>query len=410
MSVSIRRITPTVCIKDVKIGSQYPIRIQSMTNTDTAEIDQTVNQIIQLNNAGSELVRVTVNTQEAMKAIPYIVEKLQKKDCYVPIVGDFHYNGHILLTKFPHEAMYLDKYRINPGNVGKGKTHDHNFKCMIEAALKHDKAVRIGVNAGSLDPAVLQHLMDENASKNNPKSAKEVLIDAMIKSALDSAKLAQDYGLSKEKLILSVKMSDVQDMISVYQRLASRCDYVLHVGLTEAGSGAKGLVSSSAALAILLQQGIGDTIRISLTPEPNKSRAEEVQACKLLLQSMGFRYFMPSVTSCPGCGRTKSNAFIHLANDVTTYIEQKMPFWSKHYPGVEKLKVAVMGCIVNGPGESKHADIGLSLPGTAEDPKIPVYQDGKRIALLDQGPQLKERFLDLLNSYIKNRFEIKKIS
>jgi len=400
-----RRSTETISINNIKMGEKHPIVIQSMTSTPTADIQATIKQIKELEDAGSELVRLTVNDFEAMEAIPEIAETLRQDGYKAPLIGDFHYNGHVLLSKYPESARYLDKYRINPGNVGKKDKHDSNFSQMIEIALKNDKPVRIGVNGGSLDQELLTELMTQNAKLSHPATAQEVFAEAMIQSALRSADFAMSMGMPKNKLVLSVKMSDVQHMVDVYQKLASRCDYALHLGLTEAGSSMKGVAASSAALAILLQQGIGDTIRISLTPEPGKSRAEEVNACKLLLQSMGLRYFMPMVTSCPGCGRTNSDKFIYLAQDVTQYIEENMPVWKKQYPGVETLTIAVMGCVVNGPGESKQADIGISLPGSSEAPSIPVYQDGDLLTVL-KGDQIKDQFIEILNTYIKKRFSI----
>ena len=400
-----RRNTETITINNVKMGENHPVVIQSMTSTPTADIEATIKQIKELEDAGSELVRLTVNDFEAMEAIPEIAETLRQDGYKAPLIGDFHYNGHVLLSKYPESARYLDKYRINPGNVGKKDKHDSNFSQMIEIALKNDKPVRIGVNGGSLDQELLTELMTQNAKLSHPATAQEVFAEAMIQSALRSADFAMKMGMPKNKLVLSVKMSDVQHMVDVYQKLASRCDYALHLGLTEAGSSMKGVAASSAALAILLQQGIGDTIRISLTPEPGKSRAEEVNACKLLLQSMGLRYFMPMVTSCPGCGRTNSDKFVYLAQDVTQYIEENMPVWKKQYPGVETLTIAVMGCVVNGPGESKQADIGISLPGSSEAPSIPVYQDGDLLTVL-KGDQIKEQFIEILNTYIKKRFSI----
>ncbi len=398
-----RRKTTTVKIGDVPMGSEHPIVLQSMTNTPTADVDLTVAQTIELAKAGSELVRLTVNDFEAAAAIPAIVSQLEKKGFNVPIIGDFHYNGHILLTKYPDTARLLAKYRINPGNVGKGRTHDDNFATMIDVALKHDKPVRIGVNWGSLDQDLFTSMMDANAKLPEPKDFKGVVYDAMVKSALDSAAQAQALGMKKEKIVLSVKMSELQDMVHVYQLLAAQSDYVLHLGLTEAGGSLKGVASSSAALAILMQQGIGDTIRVSLTPEPGVSRDQEVKAGKAILQSMGLRYFMPSVTSCPGCGRTNSDKFVHLAKDVTEYIEAKMPEWKQRYVGVEQLNMAVMGCVVNGPGESKYADIGISLPGSSEKPSIPVYVDGKLFKNL-KGDDVKDQFIAILENYIDKKY------
>ena len=398
-----RKTSETVHIESVPMGNDHPVVIQSMTNTPTADIPATVAQIKLLEDAGSELVRITVNDYEAMAAVPEIVRQLRADGYKAPIVGDFHYNGHILLNKYPEAAKALSKYRINPGNVGKGDKHDANFSDMINAAIKYDKPVRIGVNGGSLDQALFTELMDANAKLENPKDFKEVLIDAMVLSAKSSAEFAEKLGLDRNKIVISVKMSDVQDMVAVYQKLAEETDYVLHLGLTEAGGATKGIAASSAALAILLQQGIGDTIRISLTPEPGKSRDLEVQTCKYLLQSMGLRYFMPLVTSCPGCGRTNSDKFIYLAKEVTEHIEKNMNIWRKHYPGVERLNIAVMGCVVNGPGESKYADIGISLPGSGEGLRIPVYKDGQQAVVLE-GDDIKEQFIDILEEYIKNRF------
>ena len=404
-----RRYTETITINNVKMGSKHPIVIQSMTNTPTADIPATIKQIKELEDAGSELIRLTVNDYEAMQAIPKIAESLRSDGYKAPLIGDFHYNGHILLAKYPESARYLDKYRINPGNVGKKDKHDSNFSQMIEIALKNDKPVRIGVNGGSLDQELLTELMTQNAKESSPKDAQEIFAEAMIQSALRSASFARKIGMPKNKLILSVKMSDVQHMVDVYQKLATRCDYALHLGLTEAGSSMKGISASSAALAILLQQGIGDTIRISLTPEPGKSRALEVNACKALLQSMGLRFFMPMVTSCPGCGRTNSDKFVYLAQDITAYIEENMKTWKQKYPGVETLTIAVMGCVVNGPGESKQADIGISLPGSSEAPSIPVYQDGDLLTVL-KGDDIKDQFINILNTYIQKRYSPTKIT
>lgn len=403
----IRRKTPTVIIGNIQMGADHPIVIQSMTNTPTADIAATVAQVKELADAGSELVRLTVNDFEAAAAVPEIVQKLAQLNCHVPLIGDFHYNGHILLTKYPETAKALAKYRINPGNVGKGDKHDENFATMIQVAIKHDKPVRIGVNWGSLDQELFTKRMDENATLSQPKNFKEVVIDAMIESALQSAAYAEKIGLAHNKIVLSVKMSEVQDMIAVYQRISKECDYVLHLGLTEAGSSTKGIAASASALGILLQQGYGDTIRISLTPEPGVSRDLEVRACKVLLQSMDFRYFAPAVTSCPGCGRTKSTKFVELAKDINIHIEQSMPRWKQSYPGVEKFKIAVMGCVVNGPGESKYADIGISLPGSSEAPSIPIFQDGELYKTLKgNDPNIKEAFIEILETYIQNKFSV----
>jgi (E)-4-hydroxy-3-methylbut-2-enyl-diphosphate synthase len=400
-----RRKSVTVKIDSVLMGADHPIVIQSMTNTPTANIEETINQIKHLEDAGSELVRITVNDNEAMIAVEEIVDKLRSDGYVAPIVGDFHYNGHILLSKHPNSAKALAKYRINPGNVGKKEKHDKNFSQMIEIAIANNKAVRIGVNGGSLDQDLLTDLMNQNAILENPKDAKFVFYEAMVQSALNSAKQAEEIGLSKNKIVLSTKLSDVQDMIYVYQKLAKISDYALHLGLTEAGGSIKGISASSAALGVLLYQGIGDTIRVSLTPEPNAGRDLEVKVCKYLLQSMGVRYFLPMVISCPGCGRTNSDKFVYLAKDVTTYIEQNIPRWKLKYPGVETLNIAVMGCVVNGPGESKHADIGISLPGSSEAPGIPVYQDGKLFKVL-KGTDIKDEFIEMLETYIHKRFSL----
>lgn len=398
-----RRKTPLVKIGSVTLGSGYPIVIQSMTDTPTADIEKTLVQTIELTEAGSELVRWTINDDEAARGAVTIIKMLRDKGYRTPIVGDFHFNGHTLLAKHPDCAKALDKYRINPGNVGKGDRHDENFSSIVKIAVEYDKPVRIGVNWGSLDQELLTDLMDENAKLKNPKDAKEVTYDAMIKSALQSAQLAQKIGLKKDKIVLSVKMSVLQDMVTVYERLAEQCDYALHLGLTEAGSDVRGISSSAAALSILLQKGIGDTIRVSLTPQPGIKRSREVEVCKNLLQAMGFRYFAPSVTSCPGCGRTSSDYFQFLAKDINEHIERRMPAWKKQYPGVEELKIAVMGCVVNGPGESRHADIGISLPGTSEKPIAPVYVDGKEFKTL-KGENIKEEFITILEEYLKKKF------
>lgn len=401
-----RRRTKTVLVGSVPIGSDHPIVIQSMTNTPTAQIPETVAQIKELVDAGSELVRITVNDKAAMNAVPTIVSQLERDGYHTPIIGDFHYNGHILLTDNPEAAQALSKYRINPGNVGKGDKQDDNFEAIIECAIRYNKPVRIGVNWGSLDQALFTQLMDENAQLSQPKPFKSVVIDAMIMSAVQSTEFAHRLGQPKDKITVSVKMSELQDMVAVYQRLAKETDYVLHLGLTEAGGNIKGIAASSAALAILLQQGIGDTIRVSLTPEPGVSRALEVETCKALLQSMGIRYFRPSVTSCPGCGRTESDYFVTLAKEVNDYIAQKMAVWKKQYNGVETLNIAVMGCVVNGPGESKYADIGISLPGIAESPRAPVYIDGKIHCTL-KGDSIRDEFIDILETYIKANYSEK---
>ncbi len=403
MKIQKRRKSSIVEIGSIQLGGNNPVVIQSMTNTPTADIPETLKQTIALIEAGSEMVRLTINDDKAARAIPEIVDSLKKKGYHTPIIGDFHFNGHTLLSQYPDCAQALEKYRINPGNVGKRTKHDENFTAIIKIAQKYNKAVRIGVNWGSLDPELLTALMDKNAELENPKDFKEVTYSAMIKSALDSANLAQKIGLPKNKIVLSVKMSILQDMVSVYAKLAEMCDYALHLGLTEAGSNIQGISSSSAALAILLQQGIGDTIRVSLTPEPNIPRSREVEVCQGILQSMGLRYFAPSVTSCPGCGRTTSDTFQILAQDINQHISKKMPTWKKDFPGVETLKIAVMGCVVNGPGESRHADIGISLPGASEKPIAPVYVDGKQSVTL-KGDHIREEFINILEDYISKKF------
>jgi (E)-4-hydroxy-3-methylbut-2-enyl-diphosphate synthase len=398
-----RRKTVTVQIGDVCVGSEHPIVVQSMTNTDTADVKATVLQVGQLCEAGSELVRVTVDTEEAAQAIPEIVHQLEEQGLRIPIIGDFHYNGHLLLTRFPECAEKLDKYRINPGNVGMGRHRDENFKQMIEVALEYDKSIRIGVNWGSLDQNLLVQLMDANAHLPEPQEAPQVLVDAMVQSTLQSAKLAEEYGLPHDHIILSAKVSAAPDLIEVYRRLSSLCDYPLHLGLTEAGLGTRGVVVSTAALSVLLQEGIGDTIRISLTPSPGGDRTEEVSVAQQILQSLDIRSFSPQVSACPGCGRTTSTYFQELAENIEQHVQFKMVQWKDTYPGVESLKVAVMGCIVNGPGESKHANIGISLPGTGEDPKAPVYVDGKHVKTL-KGPQIAEDFLEMLEQYVKEKY------
>lgn len=399
-----RRNTVTVDVGGVRIGGDQPVRVQSMTNTDTADAESTAAQVIALAEAGSELVRVTVNTNEAAAAVPGIVERVRAHGLDVPIIGDFHYNGHRLLPAHPECADALAKYRINPGNVGT-KHRDKNFKVIIDAAIEHGKPVRIGVNWGSLDQRLLTRLMDENAERDEPLDAKEVMVEAMLVSALRSATLAEEIGLAHDRILLSAKVSGVQDLITVYRRLAGRCDYPLHLGLTEAGMGNKGVVATSAALAVLLQDGIGDTIRVSLTPRPDGDRAEEVRVAQQILQSMGLRSFEPQVSSCPGCGRTTSTFFQKMAEDIQGYIRQRMPEWRERYPGVEELNVAVMGCVVNGPGESKHADIGISLPGTFEEPKAPVYIDGELATTL-KGEGLVEEFMGLLDGYVERRYGV----
>ncbi|MCI0436312.1 MAG: flavodoxin-dependent (E)-4-hydroxy-3-methylbut-2-enyl-diphosphate synthase [Gemmatimonadetes bacterium] len=397
-----RRSTVTVVVGGVGVGSGNPIVVQSMTNTDTADAEATARQAAELAVAGSELVRVTVNTDQAAQAVPAIVARLEAAGTAVPIVGDFHYNGHLLLTRHPDCARSLAKYRINPGNVG-AKRHDENFRTIIQVAVEHDKPVRIGVNWGSLDQQLLTEMMDDNARRPEPHDAREVTIEAMLESALRSATLAEETGLPHDRIILSAKVSGVQDLIEVYRRLAARCDYPLHLGLTEAGLGTKGVVASTAGLAVLLQEGIGDTIRISLTPRPGGDRAEEVRVAQQILQSLELRSFTPQVTACPGCGRTTSTFFQQMAEDIQDYIRAKLPVWREQYPGVEELKVAVMGCVVNGPGESKHANIGISLPGTFEEPKAPVYVDGRLFRTL-RGDGLVGEFLEILEEYVAERF------
>lgn len=398
-----RRQTVTVNVGGVNIGSAHPIVVQSMTNTDTANAEATALQVAQLARAGSEVVRVTVNTREAAAAIPEIVRRLADLGLSVPLVGDFHYNGHILLREYPETARLLAKYRINPGNVGAGQHHDANFATMIEVAREYDKPVRIGVNWGSLDQQVLARLMDENTAAGSPKSGTDVMIDAMVVSALESAQYAEQLGLPHDKILISVKVSSAPELWQVYRQLAAKCDYPLHLGLTEAGMGMKGMVATSVALAPLLTEGIGDTIRVSLTPEPGASRKLEVEVAQQILQSLGLRQFLPQVTSCPGCGRTTSQFFQELAQKIQDYIRDAMPEWKGRYPGVEDMQVAVMGCIVNGPGESKHANIGISLPGTGEDPRAPVYQDGKLLTTL-KGPRIAEDFQELLEKYVRERY------
>ena len=385
------------------MGSDVPVVVQSMTNTDTADVQSTVQQVAQLARAGSELVRVTVNNDAAAQAVPAIVEELAKQNIHVPIIGDFHYNGHLLLTKYPACAQALAKYRINPGNVSVGRKNDDNFRAMVEVAVKNDKPVRIGVNWGSLDQQLLTRMMDENSRSSTPKDAREVTMDAMVESALRSAELAEEFGLPHNYIILSAKVSGVQDLIDVYRSLAARCDYPLHLGLTEAGMGAKGIVGSAAGLAVLLQEGIGDTIRVSLTPAPNGNRAEEVFVGQQILQSLGIRSFTPQVTACPGCGRTTSTFFQEMAEQIQSYLRTSMPVWKDKYPGIEELKVAVMGCVVNGPGESKHANIGISLPGTFEEPKAPVFVDGRLMTTL-KGDHIVAEFFDILNEYVEARY------
>ncbi|OGX36349.1 MAG: 4-hydroxy-3-methylbut-2-en-1-yl diphosphate synthase [Omnitrophica WOR_2 bacterium RIFCSPHIGHO2_02_FULL_50_17] len=403
MEIQPRRKTPVVKVASVVIGGGHPIVIQSMTNTRTADVQATVHQIIELIEAGSEMVRVTVNNDEAARAVPEIIRTIRDQGYLTPIIGDFHFNGHILLSKHPECARLLDKYRVNPGNIGKGHQHDENFARIIKIAVENSKAVRIGVNWGSLDQELVTDLMNRNARIKSPKNSKEIIYNAMIQSALQSAELAERIGLPSNRIVLSVKMSVLQDMVAVYSRLAARCDYALHLGLTEAGGDIQGVASSSAALAILLQQGIGDTIRVSLTPQPNVGRSREVEVCRHLLQALGLRYFEPSVTSCPGCGRTASDYFQHLARDISGYIHEQMPRWKDCYPGVERMKIAVMGCVVNGPGESRHADIGISLPGAFEKSIAPVYVDGKQLTTL-KGEHIKEEFIGILEDYMRKKF------
>ena len=387
----------------VTVGGDAPVRLQSMTNTDTVEAVETAIQVRDLAQAGSELVRITVNTPEAAQAVPYIREQLDRMGCNVPLVGDFHYNGHRLLTDFPDCAQALSKYRINPGNVGKGDKKDKQFAKMIEIAARHDKAVRIGVNWGSLDQELLAQLMDVNAQRPQPWDARQVMYEALITSAIDSARRAQALGLNGDNILLSCKVSGVQDLIAVYRELARRCDYALHLGLTEAGMGTRGTVSSSVALGILLQEGIGDTIRVSLTPQPGEARKQEVVVAAEIVQALGMRSFVPSVTACPGCGRTTSTVFQELAKEIDDFLRAQMPVWRKQYPGVESMKVAVMGCIVNGPGESKHADIGISLPGTGEAPTAPVYIDGEK-ALTLRGEHIAQEFQRIVLDYVQQRY------
>lgn len=390
----------------VTVGGDAPVRVQSMTNTDTVQAVETAIQVRQLAQAGSEMVRITVNTPEAAAAVPYIREQLDKMGEYVPLVGDFHYNGHRLLTDYPECAQALSKYRINPGNVGKGDKKDKQFGQMIEIAAKYDKAVRIGVNWGSLDQEIMAELMDQNSKRAQPWETRQVMYEALITSAITSAELAQNIGLNPDNIILSCKVSGVQDLISVYRELARRCDYALHLGLTEAGMGTKGTVASTAALAVLLQEGIGDTIRVSLTPQPGEARTQEVVVASEILQSLGLRVFVPSVTACPGCGRTTSTTFQELAKQIDDYLRGQMPVWRVQYPGVEAMKVAVMGCIVNGPGESKHADIGISLPGNGEAPAAPVFIDGEKAMTL-RGEGIATEFQDIVESYVQRRWGVK---
>jgi (E)-4-hydroxy-3-methylbut-2-enyl-diphosphate synthase len=398
-----RRKAVVVDVGGVKVGGNNPIVVQSMTNTDTADVTGTVNQVMALAKAGSELVRVTVNNDESAEAVPKIVDTLRMLGCNVPVIGDFHYNGHLLLKKYPACARALAKYRINPGNVNIGKKHDDNFRTMIEAAIEYRRPVRIGVNWGSLDSALLTRMMDENSKLPEPKDARDVTIDAIVASALLSAEAAERHGLSHDRIILSAKVSGVQDLIDVYRLLAAQCDFPLHLGLTEAGLGSKGIVASTAALSVLLQEGIGDTIRTSLTPMPNGDRTEEVIVSQQILQSLGIRSFTPQVTACPGCGRTTSTFFQEMADQIQNYLRDQMPVWKAHHPGVETMKVAVMGCVVNGPGESKHANLGISLPGTFEEPVAPVYVDGKLVKTL-RGDHIVAEFIAMLDRYVESHY------
>ena len=398
-----RRVSTAVRIGSVIIGGGAPVVVQSMTNTDTADAAATAAQVAELARAGSEVVRITVNSAEAARAVPEVRERLERMGVQVPLVGDFHFNGHKLLTQFPDCAAALAKYRINPGNVGQGEKRDAQFATLIELACKYDKPVRIGVNGGSLDPALLARHMDENAQRAEPLEAKAVMFEALIRSALDSAQQAEQLGLPHDHIILSCKMSGVQDLIHVYRDLAARCDYALHLGLTEAGMGSKGIVASTAALAVLLQEGIGDTIRISLTPEPGGDRTKEVLVAQEILQTMGLRAFAPMVIACPGCGRTTSTVFQELASRIQGYVRAQMPEWRREHPGVENMTLAVMGCVVNGPGESKHANIGISLPGTGETPVAPVYVDGQKTVTL-RGARIAEEFQQIVDDYVSTHY------
>jgi (E)-4-hydroxy-3-methylbut-2-enyl-diphosphate synthase len=409
MAVAARRKSVAVDVGGVKIGGGYPIVVQSMTNTDTADVAGTVNQVMALAQAGSELVRVTVNTDAAAAAVPKIVATLKQFGVRTPIIGDFHYNGHLLLKKYPECARALAKYRINPGNVNIGKKHDDNFRTMIEAAIEYGKPVRIGVNWGSLDAQLLTRMMDENNRLPEPRDAREVTLDAIVASAILSAQAAERHGLSRDRIILSAKVSGVQDLIDVYRIMAGQCDYALHLGLTEAGLGAKGIVATTAALSVLLQEGIGDTIRASLTPLPNGDRTEEVIVSQQILQSIGIRSFTPQVTACPGCGRTTSTFFQDMADQIQTYLREQMPVWKEGHTGVEMMKVAVMGCIVNGPGESKHANLGISLPGTFEEPVAPVYIDG-RLATTLRGERIVAEFIAILEEYVASHYAAEEVA
>jgi (E)-4-hydroxy-3-methylbut-2-enyl-diphosphate synthase len=402
MTFAPRRHTVTTLVGGVPVGSSHPVVVQSMTNTDTADPAATAAQVVALARAGSQLVRVTVNNEEAAAAVPEMARRVADAGVDVPIIGDFHYNGHLLLAKYPECARTLAKYRINPGNVG-GKRRDENFRTIVQIAVANDKPVRIGVNWGSLDQDLLTTLMDENARRAEPLDARDVYLDAMIESALRSAELAEQTGLPHERIVLSAKVSGVQDLVEVYRRLAARCDFPLHLGLTEAGLGTKGIVASTAALAIVLGEGIGDTIRVSLTPRPGGDRTEEVLVAQQILQSLGLRSFTPQVTACPGCGRTTSTFFQRMAEDIQGYVREQMPVWRSTHPGVEEMRIAVMGCVVNGPGESKHANIGISLPGTFEEPKAPVYVDGKLVVTL-KGDTIVPEFLAILEDYVARRY------
>jgi (E)-4-hydroxy-3-methylbut-2-enyl-diphosphate synthase len=408
MTAMPRRQSVAVNVGGVWVGGNHPIVVQSMTNTDTADVTGTVNQVMALASAGSEIVRVTVNNDDAAKAVPKISETLYKFGVRVPIVGDFHYNGHLLLKKYPDCATALAKYRINPGNVNIGKKHDDNFRTMIETAVYYDRPVRIGVNWGSLDGVLLTRMMDENSALPEPLDAKTVTMNAIVVSALESAAAAERYGLGHDKIIISAKVSGVQDLIYVYRKLASECDYPLHLGLTEAGLGSKGIVATTAALSVLLQEGVGDTIRASLTPLPNGDRTEEVIVCQQILQALELRRFTPQVTACPGCGRTTSTFFQDMADQIQTYLREQMPVWKERYAGIEEMRVAVMGCVVNGPGESKHANIGISLPGTFEEPVAPVYVDGKLVKTL-RGDNIVQEFRDMLNAYVERTYSAQEV-
>lgn len=403
-----RRKTYQTYVGSVRVGGDAPIMVQSMTNTDTADITATVAQVKELADAGSEVVRITVNNEASAKAVPEIFEKLAQQNCHVPLVGDFHYNGHTLLKDYPDMATALAKYRINPGNVGFADKQDKQFAMMIEQAIEHNKPVRIGVNWGSLDQQMLARVMDENGKSENPLDAAAVAQEALVRSALESAQRAIEIGLRHEQILLSCKVSRVQDLICVYRNIASRCEYPLHLGLTEAGMGSKGIVASTAALSVLLQEGIGDTIRISLTPQPGGDRTQEVRVAQEILQTMGLRAFTPQVTACPGCGRTTSTVFQELADSIQTYLRDQMPVWKQNYEGVETMQVAVMGCIVNGPGESKHADIGISLPGTGEQPSAPVFIDGKKAMTL-RGANISQEFQAIVTDYVKKRYTPKRV-